>query len=116
GGVYLAPDEGHWDDLKKLAGELHEMSPVFMSETDDRPVTVSPADAKISACIKRGKDGLVLLAANRSTTPVDVTIDSATITAGDMKVRYEDRTVRAAAGRLSDHFEPLAVHVYTLAQ
>ena len=37
GGVYGNLKDGHWDDLKALAKELHEMAPVFMEPTGEAP-------------------------------------------------------------------------------
>ncbi|HEV2294501.1 MAG TPA: carbohydrate binding domain-containing protein [Tepidisphaeraceae bacterium] len=114
GGAYLSPEESNWDDLKKLAGELNEMGPVFMGKTQAAP-TFSPADAPLSVMLKRvGDDRLVLIAANRGSTPVDVTFQSPALKAGQAKVLYENRSRAATAGGLADTFEPYAVHVYEL--
>jgi hypothetical protein len=114
GGIYLAPAEGHWDELKRLAGELNQMSPVFMAAEDGPPVHVLPESARISVSVRRPPDRLVMLAANRATTAADVTLSSASIVAGDAKVLYEDRSLRTRDGEMADHFEPLAVHAYEL--
>ena len=37
GGAYLNVEESNWDYLKKLAGEMKEMAPVFMSPTQAAP-------------------------------------------------------------------------------
>src|SRR5439155_5684205 len=53
GGIFTAKDdEGHWEDLKKLARELHDLSPVFLSPTVESP-KFSPANAPISICLKQ---------------------------------------------------------------
>jgi hypothetical protein len=43
-----------------------------------------------------------------------VTISSAAIGDGDVAVRYENRSLTTSGGKLHDHFEPFAVHVYSL--
>jgi hypothetical protein len=111
GGIFLKPEEAHWDDLKKLATELHEMIPVFLSPTID-PATLEPKDALVSVMMKHLDDRDVLLACNRSTNPADVTFASPQIRAGEVSVLNEYRNVRAESGSLHDRFEPLAVHVY----
>jgi hypothetical protein len=113
GGIYLDLKDGHWDDLKKLATELHEMIPVFLSPTVDPP-TVEPKEAKISVMLKRFEDHTVLLACNRSTQPVDVVFHSPAIHADKVKVLYEDREIQSKDGGVADTFQPLQVHVYQL--
>jgi hypothetical protein len=113
GGIYLNLEEGHWDDLKKLAGELHEMSPVFMAKDLDAP-SVEPKDALIGTAIKRDGDRVVLLACNRSTRAVDVTMRSKEIQNGDVEVLFEKRSLKPQSEVLKDHFEPLDVHVYQI--
>jgi hypothetical protein len=93
GGLFLAPEEGHWDDLKKLAHELHELEPVLLSPNVDPP-TFMPAKAPISACIRQAKDRTVLLAANRGATAVEVTFSSPKIKAGSLKEHFEPYEVK----------------------
>lgn len=112
GGVYLNPKEGNWDSLKALAGELREMQPVLMSN-QNQPATFAPSSAPISAIIKIAGDRTVLLAANRDVTPLDVEF---AIPAGfaTANVFRENRQLTCAAGKLKDHFDAYAVHVYEL--
>lgn len=113
GGMFLAPEEGHWDDLKKLVGELKEMSPVFMGPAEPPP-TVAPEDAPISAAVRRAPDARFLLAANRGLEPCEVTIALPGVRDGAAPVRFEQRTVTIDRGAIRDRFAPLAVHVYQL--
>jgi hypothetical protein len=113
GGLFLAPEEGHWDDLKKLVKELRGLSPEFMSPTVDRP-KVSPAGALISVCIKESPDRLVMLAANRGPEAVEVTFSSSRLKAGPAKVISENREVKTSTGALRDTLGPYVVHVYEL--
>lgn len=115
GGLYAKPEEGHWDDLKKLAGEMREMAPVFMGKTEIAP-TFSPASAPVSVMLKHAGNRRVLLAVNRGAKPVEVIFESPEIKAGKVEVLHEQRSASAASGKLTDTFEPYAVHVYELAQ
>ena len=65
------PEEGHWDDLKRLAGELHGLADVFMAPFAEAPKPL-PDRASISVALKRAPDRHVLLAANRRPDPVEV--------------------------------------------
>jgi hypothetical protein len=105
--------DAHWDYVKILARELHDLSEVFMAPTEEAPA-LSPAGALISVCIKRAPGRLVMLAVNRDNRPADVAFTSPHIRAGTVTVVAEGRTTPASAGQLKDHFEPYAVHVYEL--
>ena len=77
----------------------------------------TPAEAPISAMLKRAGDGqLVLVAANRGAKPIDITFDVPSLKAGSVKVLFEERTVDAKSAALTDPFEPYAVHVYELSR
>ena len=112
GGIYLAPEEGHWDYLKKLARELRDLSPVFMSPNGDAP-KFTPTEAPISVCMKRDEGRDVLLTVNRGLEPIDVEfqLDRSN---GVARVLSEDRQVKLESSNLRDHFEPLATHIFEL--
>ncbi|MEA2710192.1 MAG: hypothetical protein QOF78_2793 [Phycisphaerales bacterium] len=74
GGLYNAPDEGHWSELKKIVRELRNQSDLFMSPTDPTVVTIAPPDAPVSAIVKRTTKGKIVIAVNRSGQPLEVTI------------------------------------------
>ena len=113
GGIYLNLNEGHWDDLKHLATELHEMIPAFLAPTIESP-TIEPKDAKIDLMTKQFGDRVILLACNRSTQPVKATFTSPHVHSGEIAVMHEDRNLKATAGAFTDDFDSLAVHVYEL--
>lgn len=111
-GVLDKPQEGHWEELKKLVSELRDMAGVFTSA--DSPSQASVTPASISLRLKAGPNGVVLLAAHRGSTPVDATISvpADAVPAGSVEVRYENRDIPCTEGRFTDRFEPLAVHIY----
>jgi hypothetical protein len=113
GGLFLAPREGHWEELKKLAGELRELAPVLMGGTNTPP-SFSPADAPISLTVKEAGGRKLLLAANRAPQPVEVSFDLGTSGSAPIPVLYEGRTLTVADGKLRDRFEGYAVHLYQL--
>ena len=112
GGIYQDPKAGHWDDLKKLVAELHEMIPVFLSPTIPSP-DFDPVSAPISVMRKHTDHGDVLLAANRDAKPVDITFHLSA-SDGNIAVMNENRIIDLHTGKITDHFEPYAVHVYRL--
>jgi hypothetical protein len=112
GGLFLAPEEGHFDALKKVAHELHELSPAILAPSLEAP-TVAPANATISTMLKPFADGFVLIAVNRSSKAVDAVMSSPQIS-GPASVMFEKHDVKVDGHSIKDHFEPLAVHVYQL--
>ena len=111
GGIYGNLKEGHWDDLKALVKELHEMAPVFMATTGTAP-KFSPENAPISVMLKTMSDRTVLLACNRGSSAADVTFDLPK--SARANVLYENRALNVTSGKLKDHFEPYVVHIYEL--
>src|SRR5205814_9558649 len=100
GGIFAdkaTPEETHWEDLKKLARELHDLSPAFLSPTIEAP-KFSPATAPISVCLKQSPTGLVLLAANRGADAVEIIFSVPQIKVGSAKVVSENRAVNVSAG------------------
>jgi hypothetical protein len=110
GGVYIKPDEGNWDYLKKLATELKDMAPVFMGKTEAAP-KFSPETAPVSVMLKKAGDRTVLIAVNRGGKPAELTLTSAIDQRGHREGAVRTADVSATAGKLSDKFEPYAVHV-----
>lgn len=112
-GVLMNKKEGHWDYLKKLAGELREMSPVFMSPDAAKWAEVLTTGALVSTRMKQTEYGRVLICVNRAITPLDfrVRVPDAT---GTARVKYENRKIDVKEGRLADHFDSYAVHIYEL--
>jgi hypothetical protein len=113
GGLFLAPDGGHWEALKQLAGELRDLSPLLLASSAGRP-GFSPAEAPISADIRRVEGRSVLMAVNRGPSAVQVIFTLPTQRAGPVRVLGEDRTAIVENGRLRDTFEPFGTHVYDL--
>jgi hypothetical protein len=115
GGILDKPGQGNWEYLKKLAGELRDMSPVFMAADAGDTVTVAPSDALLSLRMKQCEGKRFLLAANRSVRPANVTLSFQCSKGVAIPVRYESRSVTPKDdGRLEDHFDGYAVHIYEL--
>jgi hypothetical protein len=108
-------EQGHWEEMKKIVREVADLAPVIMA-ADEKPPSVSPANALISVRVKRLGDRVVLLAANRGNEKMAVDFESPLIRPGAVDVFNEKRTVTANAGRIADEFAPYAVHVYELAK
>jgi hypothetical protein len=106
-------DEANWRYVQQLVTEMKEMTPILMSPAGEKP-KCSPEDVPMSVGIRKGPNGPVLIAVNRTFKKADITFTSDEIPAGHAKVATEDREVSTSKGQLKDHFEPLEVHVYML--
>ena len=82
---------------------------------DSTTVKFSPADAPMSAVIKRTPNRTVLLAANRGGKAVDISFAMPEMIQA-AQVISEERSARVNEGKLTDHFEPYQVHVYEFAR
>jgi hypothetical protein len=112
GGIFLEPEEGKWDELKKLVRELHDMADVFASPSEPPP-TFEPKDAPISVALKRTPRGRILLVVNRGDQSVDVTF-AMPVATGECKLLNEERTapIRRQSMRLS--LQGYGTHAYQI--
>lgn len=113
-GILHRKEEGHWEELKALVGELRAMAPVFMAPDAEETVTAGPEGVPVSTRLKKVDGRRVLLAVNRSVRPAEVTFRVESAGDAAMSVRGEGRTVAARGGVWTDHFGPYAVHIYEL--
>jgi len=90
------------------------MAPVFMSPDDKEAGTGAPADSLLSVGLKNADGRRILLAASRSDQPIKAAMKIASLPAGDVTVRFENRTLTSTNGEFTDEFSPYAVHVYEL--
>ena len=73
GGIFLAPEEGHWPELKKIVREIRDQQDMFMAP-NDTPPALEPSDAPVSVMAKKLGRKKVVIAVNRSAHPVEVTL------------------------------------------
>jgi hypothetical protein len=110
GVICLEPEEGKWDELKKLVRELDEMADVFASPSEPAP-TFEPKDAPISVAMKQTPHGHILLAVNRGDQPVEATFKLSSAPS-EIRVEGEHRVVQSQGKDLTDRFTGYATHVY----
>jgi hypothetical protein len=103
----------HWEYMKKLAGELRDLSPVLLEAPSTLKVEVAPPEAPIDTAVREHAGDHYVIAVNREPTTCSVTMSLPGITlARPAEVMFEGRLADHAGGSWSDEFEPLAVHVY----
>jgi hypothetical protein len=103
-----------WDGLKETVRQIRALRPVLEAQLPTRTWIEKPAEGiEVHLWEKRLPDRTVVIAVNRDKAPCDLTFEAAGF-AGRPKaqVLFEDRALDLANGRLTDHFEPWAVHIY----
>ncbi len=102
-----------WAACKKVNDELIQLEPVLLEKNKWERVVKD--DGEIHLCLKPHGDGLYLIAVNPTDKAMSLSLDLSEEKPGPQAVvRFENRAVPLDNGRLTDRFEPLAVHVYEI--
>ncbi|MBN2473175.1 MAG: hypothetical protein JXB62_01105 [Pirellulales bacterium] len=102
--------------LREINGQITRLAPAILGELPGQPIRIaSPDDVKLDALARRHEGKLYVFAVNydERARPTAATIELPGLAAGTpIDVLDESRAIRSAAGRWTDSFEPLAVHIY----
>jgi hypothetical protein len=103
-----------WDALKETLRQIRALRPVLEAQVLPRTWIEKPSDGvEVHLWEKRLPDRTVVIGVNRDNKTCDLTFASPSFTGKEKAtVLFEDRTVALNAGRLTDSFAPLAVHIY----
>jgi len=114
----FAPTDQMQQELKRINNQITRLAPVILSAPAKTEVSISiTGDVKADIMARRFKKRLYLFAVNydpaeRSGT---ATVNIPNLKAGTkIEVVDEDRSLTAQKGAFTDHFDPLAVHIYKL--
>jgi hypothetical protein len=113
-GLFNKPEEGHWDYVQKLVGELREFSPVIMAPPASAKPALTPADAPVEFATRELDGKLYLIAANKSDHPQSVRFSGPALTGKHSQVLYETHKAEIEGDSLADEFVAFRVHVYKL--
>jgi hypothetical protein len=113
-GLLNKPEEGHWDYVQKLVGELREFSPVIMSPVAGAKLALSPADAPVEFTLRASAGKLHLIAANKSPQAQSVRFSGRALAGRQAKVLGEEHPARVQGESLADDFPPFGVRLYQL--
>jgi hypothetical protein len=113
-GLLNKPEEGHWDYVQKLVGELREFSPVIMAPPAPNKPKLSPPDAPIEFTTRELEGKFYLIAANKSSQKQAAQFSSAAFAGKHAQVLYETRTATIQGDSLSDEFAGFGVHLYRI--
>lgn len=110
---YTADYPQHWLDVKKVTGEVHELTPVLLTKTVENRLLTS--NGKIQSMLKKYNGDWYVLAVNSSREGCASTFKLTGIVEGaNIDVKFENRSLSANASGWTDSFKPLEVHVYKL--
>lgn len=111
-GILNKPEEGHWDYVKKLAGELRDFSPVIMAPAAAGKLQLTPAGAPVEFATRTWEGKTYLIAANKSNQPQKVEWLGEFLRNKNVTTLFEDHQARINGDGMSDKFAAFAVHVY----
>ncbi len=95
-------------EIRQLNSEIHELAPALLS--DELEAQTSQGVVRVGARTLNGATYVV--AVNTTSAPVDASVLAPGLGAREIHVLGEDRSVVPAYDAFTDHFEPLAAHVY----
>ena len=103
-----------WEELKKLASEIKELTPVILSPTPEQ--TVSTDSPKIHVLYREYGDVKYIIAVNPENERQSDVVFSLPSLAGQGKAKalFEDRITEIRNESFRDGFEEYAVHVYEI--
>jgi hypothetical protein len=118
-----SPEHHEFDVSAQLQKEMARTNRMLQALSGGLTGEATPAAAD-SPAIKvlarraaaRGRTYVLAVNASRGHVRAQLSVPSLTVAEGAAEVYGERRSIRVAAGRLSDEFAPLGVHVYVQAR
>ncbi len=101
------------DNVKGVAKELENMSPVILSDAQ-APQVSYPAQSWLNVAVKSFNGNTYVIAVNNSTQTRHVSFGAPSISGLPIHVWNEGRTIAWSGNQFSDSFAPLAVHIYEI--
>lgn len=110
---YIRDYPDHWAYMKRLAGEMHDLTPSLLTPDSEVIPSLEPKDAPIDTMVKRLNGQTYVFAVNHDTKACTVKLSlPGTTASASVEVLFEKRSVNAENGAWQDDFKPLEVHVY----
>jgi len=112
GMAYAKVEDEIWRNLKRIASELRDLTPVLVDRAFQR---IASSDPALELHLKRhdGRSYLFVLNTRRERLAAREIQLPAGWGASEARVLFEDRSVEAVDGRIADAFEAYGVHIYT---
>ncbi len=113
----LLMDEEMCAALKELNGRITELAPVLNSPTITEGVAVENSlGSRVDVMVKKHEGSTYVFAVNMFNEPEKPTVTVPGVGDAEVRVLGEDRTVQVRGGKLSEPFDPYAVHLYEIAE
>lgn len=111
---YIHDYPEHWEALKKIAGELRDLSPVLMTPDSKLQIETVPESATIDLMVKEARGEVYVFAVNREQKPCMAHFRVKDfMPSNQVDVAFEGRMLRFSDTLAwTDDFAPLGVHVY----
>ena len=104
-----------WEGVKKIAGELRHLSPVFLAPDSQEKVKVIPKGLPIHTMIKEYEGKTYLIAVNGDEKlMISPTFILPKGRYSNVKVLFENRVLKIKGNQFRDIFKPIAVHIYCI--
>jgi hypothetical protein len=113
-GLLNKPQEGHWDYVQKLVGELRRLSPVILAPAGAAPLARSPADSPVEFAVRERGGALYLIAANKSGRRQSVRFSGDALKGRRAEVLFDPHAASIQGDLLTDDLTPFGVRVYKL--
>ena len=110
---YIRDYPEHWAYMKKLAGEMRDLTPILLTQTKQAP-KVAPKSATIDTMVKELNGQFYVFAVNHATKPCKASFALPGGLGKQVEVLFEGRRLQARNGAWKDVFAPLEVHVYKI--
>ncbi|HEY3297944.1 MAG TPA: hypothetical protein VGK34_04740, partial [Armatimonadota bacterium] len=111
--IYDHPE--YWAYVKKMAGEIRDLTPVLTTPTIGDKLVVSLKNPAIQTMVKKVKGEWTVLTVNSSDKACDVSFQLPDLKDGSkINVLFEGRSLQVENGTWKDSFKPLEAHVYRL--
>ncbi len=111
-GILNKPEAGHWEYVKKLAGELRDFSPVIMAAPAAMKLQLTPTNVPVEFATRALDGKIYLIAANKSGLPQKARWQGEFLRGRKATALFEDHPVKVEGDSLADDFAAYAVHVY----
>ena len=113
--IYRPMYSGLWEELKRVTGEIKQLSPILLSPTPEQTVKIEPEDSPVHILLKQYGGKTYLITANSRHLPTQVTFRLPGLLEGKkIKVVFENREVKSGKEQFSDSFSGYASHVYEI--
>jgi hypothetical protein len=109
---YFPKSAATWSECGRIATEVAELTPWLLSDEETMPVESLSASVIATSRVHNGQ--LIIMAVNKKNEPVSATFRVKGLSAGQVRVLFENRMISSRGGVISDHLSALGSQVYLI--